>query len=1182
MPADFAIGPKRKRPKPRKRRKQPTGSDVALFQRAKSKHRPKVKKAPQARGPQGLPIQRESKQKRTAPPKEQFRSKAKGSDKALLQRAGSKARYDGESKPSSQARDGFHKAELRKASLAAPLTDDLDEAIKDIKSTASWALDKASRPAHAVAAAAKHDVKQVKKYGVKGLVGHGSLKAAKRGLEGKDKTLFSDVLEEAGVDNKIVRGVVGFGLDVALDPVNLATLGAAAPARIAARATEQAVLREGAKDVAAGKLTQAALDAKAHRAAKEVYDKAPEHAKRKGVRVKVPGVRKTGDKKVKVGVRSARNKAGKEVWTRPVGTRLNLALTGTAQPLRQRAAKATALASRVGQEMIHDFRPADIDEVTHGFIRDTARRARVARDHADRYAEERAKLIDRAIRKAKLTDKDEFEIIKAIEAKDLDRLDDVIAGEKRAKAAREIAEMYQRHMEEVGAKEVERGILTVADVRGRRPQLVDFIELPNGRPNRNAAADYRRALAEYGTRPPGYFYRPPRHESYRQAVTTLGKKPREAVEGSKARTRRMALEAMTPEDLDIYDLRLARSLGERLRKHGRDMGTADFLERAAALGRPIDEDRLADLIANGVTDAERVVIQTPKGFKPIVDKRNQIDAAAARQALDADMPVLEIPEREWAVLREMRERGRRSGEVDANIFSEGFDRGQAKLKTLQTVINPGYHGTNLIGDTFNAKVGEATLRDIVRGVRLKRLERELDLAERRMKEELPPKIVKRGQRKERYGDDELTDMELVKEAIREGAVKTGFGGNELRNLSRGDDIHINSLRNHPVEWTLDGIQSISERREDMLRLASYYSARRRGLSPSEAAQHVNRHHFDYSDITPTERAVMRRFFPFYTFMSRNLRLQASAIVTRPSMYSHYEMLQDEAAAMSGLEQDWDEALNRQGQQSMPIALPRELTDLMPFDTDHQLSVNPKVPLMDLNFLSGDFGELKDQIVSRMSVLLKVPIEQALAYNTFAGAEYGKDRVPAPSWTRNKTLREAFNRVMADVTGKEPAIKKIVDRKTGREVWGWSWRIDQLLRQTPQTNMMANLTTPSRQKHPEDSALAVTAWLLGPRGAVVDPNQIALDQAWELRDKLQTEADELKEGERPRKPGEEWGGKIGKLNKEIVKAERDIYKLSKKGGAKYPPGRPPKKRRVKKGIFGGSGSSVFGGSAEDIF
>jgi hypothetical protein len=75
-------------------------------------------------------------------------------------------------------------------------------------------LDQTTRPVHAVAGAADAAV-----------TGKDVLRAAKRGIQNKDRTTFSDVLKHAGVKNKTVRGVAGFGLDVALDPTTYVTGG---------------------------------------------------------------------------------------------------------------------------------------------------------------------------------------------------------------------------------------------------------------------------------------------------------------------------------------------------------------------------------------------------------------------------------------------------------------------------------------------------------------------------------------------------------------------------------------------------------------------------------------------------------------------------------------------------------------------------------------------------------------------------------------------------------------------------------------------------------------------------------------------------------------------------------------------------------------------------------------------
>lgn len=71
----------------------------------------------------------------------------------------------------------------------------------------------------------------------------------------RGETLFSDVLESAGwkpktTDGKIAKGVVGFGLDVALDPSTYLTLGVGAVAKGTGAAGARAMVRNSAKAIA--------------------------------------------------------------------------------------------------------------------------------------------------------------------------------------------------------------------------------------------------------------------------------------------------------------------------------------------------------------------------------------------------------------------------------------------------------------------------------------------------------------------------------------------------------------------------------------------------------------------------------------------------------------------------------------------------------------------------------------------------------------------------------------------------------------------------------------------------------------------------------------------------------------------------------------------------------------------
>lgn len=66
-----------------------------------------------------------------------------------------------------------------------------------------------SRPLYSIAGAAKAYVNPEENI----------LEEAWKGLMGKERETFSDVLKEVGVKNKYVRGIVGFALDVAFDPI---------------------------------------------------------------------------------------------------------------------------------------------------------------------------------------------------------------------------------------------------------------------------------------------------------------------------------------------------------------------------------------------------------------------------------------------------------------------------------------------------------------------------------------------------------------------------------------------------------------------------------------------------------------------------------------------------------------------------------------------------------------------------------------------------------------------------------------------------------------------------------------------------------------------------------------------------------------------------------------------------
>lgn len=208
-------------------------------------------------------------------------------------------------------------------------------------------LDQTTRPLHAVAGATDAAVQ-----------GRNVPKAAVRGIKNEDKTTFSTVLRHAGVKNKVVRGVAGFGLDIVADPLTYATGGTGSVAeKLAAKEASKAA----AAATAAG-LTKKQVKKAASTAARGTY--ARNSAKGAGVTVKFAGREIPGVRRATAAARRGGGKAAARIV-----------------PERTRNAVRDA-ASEVSPHVA----PAGVSKKTHEAARDAARKARATTNRGQREA----------------------------------------------------------------------------------------------------------------------------------------------------------------------------------------------------------------------------------------------------------------------------------------------------------------------------------------------------------------------------------------------------------------------------------------------------------------------------------------------------------------------------------------------------------------------------------------------------------------------------------------------------------------------------------------------------------------------------------------------------------------------------------------------------------------------------
>jgi hypothetical protein len=222
-------------------------------------------------------------------------------------------------------------------------------------------LEQLSRPVHGEAAAARQIVHDVK-------TGRGASlsRAAHAGGEGlklHDKSLFSDVLKEAGVHSKLATGLGGFGLDVALDPTTYLSFGVGSVGRKAveaeARKATQAALKRG--------LSKKAAD----RAGRAAAQKALKRETNKGVQVGFAGRKTSGRTSAKV-ARGLR--------------------------LPQAGEKARgSLPGRLVRHVAPSVRPAGVSEHDFLHVRDAMRRARAIAATGEHAVRNRAQAIARLV-----------------------------------------------------------------------------------------------------------------------------------------------------------------------------------------------------------------------------------------------------------------------------------------------------------------------------------------------------------------------------------------------------------------------------------------------------------------------------------------------------------------------------------------------------------------------------------------------------------------------------------------------------------------------------------------------------------------------------------------------------------------------------------------------------------------
>jgi hypothetical protein len=240
--------------------------------------------------------------------------------------------------------------------------------------------------------------------------------------------------------------------------------------------------------------------------------------------------------------------------------------------------------------------------------------------------------------------------------------------------------------------------------------------------------------------------------------------------------------------------------------------------------------------------------------------------------------------------------------------------------------------------------------------------------------------------------------------------------------------------------------------ENTSRLALFLDQLEKGRSLEDAALHVRKYLFDYSELTDTERAIRDTTLPFYTWMRKNIPLQLETLVKDPAKLATIDK------ARTAVEDATEDA----GVQLPMGSIPEWMRDQvqLPFLDDQGAAVfgNPSLPVQDLNKL--DPAKFRENFLAGLNPLVRIPIEVGANKEMFTGRPiYNEDLGPMSLRRANPLAAHLGLGTVETQKGTEmPAI------------------LDYAMRQNPMTTTMGRVATLAAEETPSTLDVASFAGL----------------------------------------------------------------------------------------------------------
>jgi hypothetical protein len=190
-----------------------------------------------------------------------------------------------------------------------------------------------------------------------------------------------------------------------------------------------------------------------------------------------------------------------------------------------------------------------------------------------------------------------------------------------------------------------------------------------------------------------------------------------------------------------------------------------------------------------------------------------------------------------------------TGDEGTNAVIKTLDKFTNWWKGIATYINPPFHSRNIGANVWNnylSGMGPETAGMQIRAMK------------------------------------DMASGKIEKEFIENGLMNSGWIGSDIQKTV---DSLVKGRWREKLSFPMEKMAAFGEWTENSAKLAHYRHKIGLGYTPAEAASSTRKFLFDYMDISPFEKNVLKRIFPFYFWTSRNLPLQVQALFERPGRIS---------------------------------------------------------------------------------------------------------------------------------------------------------------------------------------------------------------------------------------------------------------------------------------------------------